>query len=336
MAGDESIHDKQARLHRLSHLLYRHPKGLTVREMAQMCNVTPRTIQRDLKALEEAEVPIWQEDDGEKPRYGIIGGYFLPPLRLTLNDAAALYLAARLLTRNTDEYNPHVFSAVSQLAGVMPEALGDALQLAVQKLAERKPDRDYKDVFEALVLGWATGRKVRIRYLGAKRDTSKEYTLEPYFIEPGERGNTYVVGHTDYRDSIRTFKLDRIQQAELLEETFERPDDIQPSQMLANSWGVVFGDPIKEVVLRFDPSVARRIDETEWHHSQKVEELPDGGRIIKLKISGTLEIEPWIRTWGSACEVLKPPALRTKMMEEAQALAKLYGVSEPVPATEVG
>jgi proteasome accessory factor B len=333
MAGDESIHDKQARLHRLSHLLYRHPKGLTVREMAQMCNVTPRTIQRDLKALEEAEVPIWQEDDGEKPRYGIIGGYFLPPLRLTLNDAAALYLAARLLSRNTDEYNPHVFSAISQLAGVLPEAMGNALQLSVQKLAERKPDRDYNDVFEALVFGWATGRKVRIRYLGARRDDTREYILEPYFIEPGERGNTYVVGHTDYRDSVRTFKLDRIQQAEMLEETFEVPEDVYPSQMLANSWGIVFGDAVKEVVLRFDPSVARRIDETLWHASQKVEHLDDGGRILRMRVSGTLEIEPWIKTWGSSCEVLKPASLRAKMEEEARALARLYGVSAPEPTS---
>jgi predicted DNA-binding transcriptional regulator YafY len=327
MAGDESIHDKQARLHRLSHLLYRHPKGLTVREMAQMCNVTPRTIQRDLKALEEAEVPIWQEDDGEKPRYGIIGGYFLPPLRLTLNDAAALYLAARHLIRNTDKYNPHVFSAVSQLSGVLPEGMGNALQLSIQKMAERKPDRDYSDVFESLVLGWATGRKVRIRYRGAQRNDSKEYILEPYFIEPGDRGNSYVVGHTDYRDSIRTFKLDRIQQAELLEETFEMPEDYYPSQLLANSWGIVFGDAVKDVVLRFDPSVSRRVDETEWHPSQKVEKLPDGGRILRMRVSGTLEIEPWIRTWGSSVEVIKPTALRTKLAEEALAIARLYGVA---------
>ncbi|MGH2543791.1 MAG: helix-turn-helix transcriptional regulator, partial [Ardenticatenaceae bacterium] len=211
-------------MHRLSHLLYRHPKGLTVREMADMCNVTPRTIQRDLKALEEAEVPVWQDDSGEKPRYGIIEGYFIPPLRLTLNDASALYLAARLLTRNTDEHNPHVASAISQLAGVLPEAMSNALQLAVQKMAERKIDVDYRDVFEALTLGWATGRKVRIRYRSARRDDIAEYVIEPYFIEPGERGNTYVMGQVDDRSMMLTFKLDRIHSAELLEQTFEHPE----------------------------------------------------------------------------------------------------------------
>jgi proteasome accessory factor B len=141
------------------------------------------------------------------------------------------------------------------------------------------------------------------------------------------------VGHTDYRDSVRTFKLDRIQQAEMLEETFEVPEDVYPSQMLANSWGIVFGDALKEVVLRFDPSVARRIDETLWHASQKVEHLDDGGRILRMRVSGTLEIEPWIKTWGSSCEVLKPASLRAKMEEEARALARLYGVSAPEPTS---
>lgn len=325
MAGSESIQDKQARLHRLSHLLYRHPKGLTVREMAAMCGVTPRTIQRDLKALEEAEVPIWQEDSGDKPRYGIIGGYFLPPLRLTLNDASALYLAARLLTRNTDEHNPHVTSAVAQLAAVLPEPMGNALQLGVQRMAERDVDVHYRDVFEALTLGWATGRQVRIRYRSAKRDDFTEYLIEPYFIEPAERGNTYVMGRVVGREHVLTFKLDRIHSAELLHETFEQPEEMYPSEVMANAWGIVFGEPIEEVVLRFAPTVARRIDETEWHPSQKVEKLKNGGRLLRLRLSGTWEIVPWIRTWGSAVEVLKPDSLRQQMAEEVRALAALYG-----------
>lgn len=320
----EPIHNKQARLHRLSHLLYRHPQGLSVREMAQMCNVTPRTIQRDLKALEDAEVPIWQDDDGEKPRYGILSGYFLPPLRLTLTDASAMYLAARLLTRHTDENNPHVASAVSQLASILPETMGNALQLAVQQMAERKVDVEYRDVFEALTLGWATGRKVKIRYRSAKRDDYIEHILEPYFIEPGQLGNTYVVARVDKWARVITFKLDRILYSELLEETFEIPEGYNPSQVLANSWGIIFGSEVEEVVLSFSPNVARRVDETRWHPSQKIEPREDGGRIMRLYVSGTLEIEPWIKTWGASCEVLAPASLRERIMNDVRALAELY------------
>ena len=324
MASDNSIQDKQARLHRLSHLLYRHPKGLTVREMADLCGVTARTIQRDLKALEEASVPIWQDDEGEKPRYGIIEGYFLPPLRLTLNDASALYLAARLLTRNTDEHNPHVVSAVSQLAATLPEPMAYALQLAVQEMAQIKVDPDYRDVFETLTLGWATGRKVRIRYQAAKRPDESEYVIEPYFIEPTERGNTYVIGRVDDRDQVLTFKLDRIRSADLLFDTFEHPEEMYPSELMKHAWGIVFGEPIEEITLHFAPEIARRIDETQWHPSQKVRPLPNGGREMRLRLSGTWEVVPWIRTWGSMVEVVAPEPLRETMAAEARALAALY------------
>lgn len=335
MAEDEPIRDKQARLHRLSHLLYRHPHGLTVREMAALCGVTPRTIQRDLKALEEAGVPVWQDSDDEKPRYGIVEGYYLPPLKLTLNEATALYLAARLLSRSTDEYNPHVSAALAQLSSVLPETLGRALQLTVQKMAEREENQHFRDVFEVLALGWATGRKVRIWYRSARSKQAYEYTISPYFIEPGDR-STYVVAHSDYHQSTTTFKVERIQRAQLLDATYDLPDEMHPAATLEHSWGIVFGEPLEEVVLRFTPDVARRVDESTWHPSQQVEVLPDGGRKLTLWVSGLLEIEPWVKSWGKSVEVLAPATLRARLAEEARALAEMYTESEANDGHAVG
>lgn len=322
----DTIKDKQARLHRLSHLLYRHPHGLTAREMAQMCGVTPRTIQRDIKALEEAGIPVYYDEDEEVPRYTIVKGYFLPPLRLTLNDAAALYLAARLLIRHTDTYNPHIGSALHQLASILPDTLGNSLQLAVDQMAKGKVDADARHVFETLTLAWATSREVTIRYQSLKRTQQSAYTLQPYFVEPSERGNTYVVGYVKERDAVMTFKLDRIRHAELLNSTFEFPENFYPSTKLAQSWSIMFGEAIEEIVLQFSPNVASRVDETRWHPSQKLERTPEGGRLLTLRLSGLLEIEPWIRTWGSSVEVLAPPTLRDKFVQEARLLAEKYGV----------
>ena len=77
-------------------------------------------------------------------------------------------------------------------------------------------------------------------------------------------------------------------------------------------------------MLSFSPTVARRIDETRWHPSQKVEEREDGGRILRLRLSGTLEIEPWIKSWGATCEVLAPESLRQRIMQELRALNDVY------------
>lgn len=320
----EPIRDKQARLHRLSHLLYRHPEGLTVREMARLCGgVSRRTIQRDLKTLETSGVPIWQDDKGEKPSYGIIDGYYLPPLQLSLNEATVLYLAARLLSRNVDEHNPTVVQAFAQLATVLPENLARPLQDTIKHLASQDENPEFRSAFETLALAWATGRKVRIWYRAARNPEPREHVLSPYFIEPGNKA-LYVVGHSDQYDSVITFKLERITEARLLDDTFEIPEEFMPAQVLADSWGIFWGEPLEEVVLKFSPDVARRVDENVWHPSQQVKKLPDGGRELRIEVSGTLEIEPWIKGWGPSVEVLAPEELRHKMAAEAREMAQVY------------
>jgi predicted DNA-binding transcriptional regulator YafY len=62
-----------------------------VGETTGECGVTPRTIQRDLQSLDRTRVPPWEEGH----LYGVLDGYFLPPLHLELNEAAAVCLAAR-------------------------------------------------------------------------------------------------------------------------------------------------------------------------------------------------------------------------------------------------
>ena len=59
---------KAARLQQMVHLLYRNPRGLTTLELARHCSVSERTVQRDLRDLEEAGIPVW--DDEKDGRHG--------------------------------------------------------------------------------------------------------------------------------------------------------------------------------------------------------------------------------------------------------------------------
>ena len=53
---------KAARLQKIVHLLYRNPRGLTTHELSKHCQVTVRTVQRDLHDLEAAGIPLWVDD----------------------------------------------------------------------------------------------------------------------------------------------------------------------------------------------------------------------------------------------------------------------------------
>jgi predicted DNA-binding transcriptional regulator YafY len=126
--------------------------------------------------------------------------------------------------------------------------------------------------------------------------------------------------------------MERIEHAELLKETFEIPADFDGPALLSRAWGVMYGDeePVK-VRLRFSHWVTKRVKETLWHPSQQITDTAEGCEWL-AQIGDTLEIENWIRGWGSDCEVLAPQELREKMIKEARRLAHMYGVT-PVNST---
>ncbi|MHB0858469.1 MAG: helix-turn-helix transcriptional regulator [Anaerolineae bacterium] len=313
------------RLSHIAYLLYRHPQGLSATQLADLCGVSARTIQRDLRDLEELGIPWWDSAE-TPPRYAILDGYYLPPVHLTLDDALALYLAARLLAHHADTYDPHVIHALAKLATILPEALAAPVQAAASRLLDRPRDEPFTRVLSALALGWAACRKVHVRYQAADSDEIRAFTLCPFAIEPSAWGSaTYVIGHADYAGAVRTYKVERIRTAELLRESFPRPEDFDPQALLERCWGIMYGEEVEEVVLRFAPSATRRVKENLWHPSQCLEDLADGGCLLHLTLSHPEEMVYWIRGWGPQVEVLAPEGIRERMAREAAEVARLYG-----------
>src|SRR5262245_14483046 len=117
MAEEFVKRDRTARLLGLASLLFQHPRGLTANEIAERIGMNVRTVYRDLRALdEEVGVAVWQ--DGK--RYGAEQTSFLPPLKLTLQEAVTLFLSTRLMARFQDHRDPHVIATFSKLASILP------------------------------------------------------------------------------------------------------------------------------------------------------------------------------------------------------------------------
>ena len=293
-------------------------------QLATLCEVNKRTIQRDLHALQEEGVPLW-DDGGRPPRYGIIEGYYLPPIHLTLDDALALFLAARLLARYADTFDPHIATALAKLAGILPEGMAEHVHATIRSLLQRRKDPRFVEVLRVLALGWASRRKVRIRHRAARSENVHDYVLSPYFIEPSAAGNaTYVIGHASYFEALHTFKVERILSAELTKESFELPEGFDGPALLATAWGIWYGEETEEVVLRFMPEATRRVQETLWHPSQVLEELPDGGCLLRLQVAAPEEMVYWIRGWGPQVVVLAPAWVRERMAAEAREMLRGY------------
>jgi proteasome accessory factor B len=328
----EESAQKAWRLVRIQRFLFRDPQGYRSSELASIFHVDQRTINRDLQDLQAApfRLPLVQEPAPDWRWHLMEGAQFtLPPLQLTLEQGASLYLAARLLQCAIDEPNPVIERALEALADVLPAEIGSQVQRFVGPAEEPPPaDRDFLEVFKVVTLGWATGRAVHIWHRSANSENVHDYRLHPYLIEASAVGYaTYVIGWASWFDAVHTFKLERIQKAELTDETFDLPGDFDPVELLSTAWGIAYAEPgaeLETVRLKFAPAVTRRVKESVWHTSQQIEDLPDGGCILTVEVAHAWEMKPFIRGWGPDCEVLSPLNLRRDIAEEMHQAAHIY------------
>ncbi|CAN5820947.1 WYL domain-containing protein [soil metagenome] len=304
--------DRAARYLKIATVLHAHgEEGMSAADLARQVGVSKRTIYRDLDAMDlDAGLSIWND----RGRFGLAGDAFLPPLALTLHEAMAFFLAARLLTKATDELDTEIIGAFVKLSQILPPVLADQLRASADAYADTPRNETFTRVLRALTEGLAGRRVVSIEYAAGVYDPAKgvrRVRVRPYAIEPSAHTRAlYLIGFDEERGAQRTFKVERIRSASLTPEPFEPQDAAVAERMLA-AWDVVADDALADVAIRFDAGVAARVAETRWHPSQELEPQADGSLIWRARVSGLLEVRSWTLGWGADAEVLAPAELRT-------------------------
>lgn len=306
--------DRAARLLRVARILRGHGEiGVRPEEIARQIGMSTRTVYRDLEALaDELQMPVWSEEG----RWGIDADAFLPPLRLTLHEAMAVFLAARVMTRYADKYDPALGSAFEKLAEVLPAAMREHVEHTLAILADRPLDARFNQHVANLTRAWAERRVVTFDYAPARyadlgEREPRRAVVRPYLLEPSlETHALYLIGFDETRGAIRTFKVERILDLSLTPRTFDPPEGPDLESVLRRAWDIIADQPDTLVRLRFAPSVAARVREATWHPTQRVEEEAGGSLLWSARVAGTIEIRLWILRWGDEVEVLAPPELR--------------------------
>jgi proteasome accessory factor B len=314
------------RLAEIERMLFRSAHGMRVMEIAEGCGVDRRTIYRDLDMLSTIGVPIWQ-DGG---RFGIIRDQYLATVRLNFNEAVALFIAARLLSRHADQQNPHIISALTKLGMAFPEPLASHVAFTAESVRQHPVKHDFVQVLETVTQAWADRRKVRVWYSAHSSGETRAREFAPYFVEPTPQGGLYAIGHDGLSGEIRTLKLQRMQKVQVLDELFEIPPDFDANQYFSTAWGIMGGRGEVKVVLYFAYDAVPLIKERHWHVSQHIEDLPDGGCRLTLWVTDWREMRPWIRSWGSQVAVEEPAALRDEIASDARKVAEEYGSPQGV------
>ncbi len=192
------------------------PGRRTARELAGRYEVSVRTIERDISALQQSGVPIYA-DVGRTGGYTLDKRMSLPPLNFSPAEVVAMGVALRRM-RGT----PFDAAGAGALAKIVA-ALSDASAGAARALAERvrvveavaEPDSGACAgvVNEAIV----ERRVIRMSYADRFGAVTERW-VEPMALLCGGEG-WYLVGWCRLRGDARVFRLDRITEAELGERT---------------------------------------------------------------------------------------------------------------------
>jgi predicted DNA-binding transcriptional regulator YafY len=292
-------------------------------ELARRLEVGERTVRRYAAMLREMGVPV-EAEVGRHGGYRLRPGRKLPPMVFTEEEALGLalgLLAARGL--GLSGVAPAVEGALAKLERVMPEPLSGrvgALEGAVS-IAVGRPGRGTPASSEALLtLAAAVGEGRRVRVVYTSEWSGKtERAVDPYGVVHRE-GYWYAAGHCHLRGGLRLFRVDRILEAEILADTFERPARFEsPEALMSAAANAPGGEWSVEVLLETTVEEAGR-----W--------LPDMGLALEEAEGGTvLRCRTWDLGWvarmlaGLNCPfvVRHPAELREALEERATEIAAL-------------
>jgi len=169
----------------------------------------------------------------------------------------------------------------------------------------------------------AGSKRVWMRYYTASRDEHTERTVHPYHLS-NIRGDWYLIAFDELRSKFLNFSVGRIEEWRVLGEKFKRDPEFSIAKHMESAFQAERGGDPVEVVIRFAPKAARYIKEKNWHASQQIEDLDDGGLILKLQTGGLGEVKRWVMQYGGDAEVLAPLYLREECLQEIRSMLIRY------------
>ncbi|WP_246840535.1 YafY family protein [Lacimicrobium sp. SS2-24] len=303
----------------LLELLQSHGR-MTGTELAQQLGVHKRTVRRYIRSLEDLGIPVTTEQ-GRDGGYMLVAGFKLPPMMFTNDETLALslgLLAARTL--KLADTQPAISSVQAKLERVMPanlqsraRAIAENIDLMLPESLPGKPQQHLHPLLEAI----QQQRSLRIRYAPHERDTV-EREVDPYGLL-FRRGHWYMSGYCHLRRELRTFRLDRLEHTEMLEQTFARPQNFNTAEHFRASLNNMPGNLRVKILLHTDITQA-----TEIMGSMAAMLAPqEQGLLLETRTDSTSWFALWLSQLPFDFSILEPPALQQALSQQAARLAAI-------------
>jgi len=314
--------DRYERILSLHRILKTSRYPVTVVRLQDELECSRATVYRDLAFLRDALMAPVVGDGEAGFRYDADeGGRFeLPGLWLNSDELHALLAAQQLLARSSGGVLSGALAPLqSRIDKLLAEhAAGKRWPVERVRVIPHRGRRMDEHVFRAVCSAVLQRKQLAFEYRARSTDEKTRRTVSPQRITH-YRDNWYLDAWDHEREALRSFSVDRIGAARVLEADARDIDEQQLDDHLAGSYGIFSGPPKGVATIVFGAKAARWVADEHWHSQQQGRHLPDGRYELKVPYSAPRELLMDVLHYGADAEIVDPPALR----EQARALLAL-------------
>ncbi|MBL8480998.1 MAG: WYL domain-containing protein [Rhodocyclaceae bacterium] len=328
--------DRTERFYKIDQLL--HERGnVSFELLLETLEVSRATLKRDLAYMRErlhAPIVYARERGGyEFERAGKRAGaqYELPGLWFSAQEIHALLTMQQLLDGldGGGLLGPHIQPLRARLTALMDRGEHCADDIARRvKIASVGARQFHLQHFQTVGSALVAQKRLDIDYYARGRNERSTRVVSPQRLVY-YRNNWYLDAWCHLRKGLRSFALDAVERAEIVDLPARPVADAALNRALGAGYGIFSGRPQAWAKLRFSPERARWVASERWHARQQGRRLADGSYELRLPYSSDLELVMDILRYGADCEVLGPPQLRARVAQELQRAAARYAEHTP-------
>ncbi len=319
--------DRYERIIGLHRILQAARRPVTVARLQDELGCSRATVYRDLAFLRDALMAPVVGDGEAGFRYDASEGnrFELPGLWLNSEELHALLAAQQLLSRSGGGMLSTALAPLQQRI----EKLLDEHSMAKAGAPKRWPvervrviphrtRRMDEHAFRSVCSAVLERKQLSFEYRARSTDEKTRRTVSPQRITH-YRDNWYLDAWDHDRDALRSFSVDRISSARMLDADARDIAEAQLDEHLAGSYGIFSGPPKGWATIVFSAKSARWVADERWHSQQQGRYLSDGRYELKVPYSTSRELLMDVLHYGSDAEIIEPQSLR----EQAKSLLQL-------------
>ncbi len=313
--------DRTERFHKIDQLL-RERRATPLAVMMEEMEVSRATVKRDIEYMRDRlGAPIVWDASLRGYRYDSsqpgADAFSLPGLWFNASEIYALLTMDQLLSNlQPGLLGPHIEPLRRRVHALLEQGDHSRAELArrirISPVARREVDGH---IFETIASALLQRRRLNLHHYNRASDKVVERQVSPqrllYY-----RDNWYLDAWCHLRKGLRSFGVDAIRQAQILEQRARDVAEKDLDAVVRAGYGIFSGPEVHKAVLRFSPEAARWVASETWHGAQKGRYDDEGFYILEIPYSVDTELIMDILRHGPQVEVLAPPQLRRKV--EAQ------------------